>query len=285
MKEAALDLAGRLEDFFSEGRRLWWPSDRHLRRRSLEALGLELSLYLTPWRARRRPGGGTPPPAGPDVGERVIREETLWEGGGTALTPNRYPVAPDHLLLWEKAPLREPREAFLELLARLCRERWDILAFVNSIGAAATVSRAHAQIARLGSPPPLAAVPAEIRHEGSITLSFPPEEGPWPAFFARLEGDPGSLASVLARLVRLRLCPAFNLVFHRDRAWIFFRRRETCSSGYPLPVGALELSGIFFFEEESSFRAMTPEGVRATLEEAAFPPGGTSREVVLAALA
>ncbi len=285
MTSTARDLAGKIDAFFERGRELWWDSRWTLRRRTLRACGSEIPLLLSPWRAARRPGGGTPPPAAPDVGERVIEKEALWKGNGIVLTPNRYPAWKDHLLLWERRPLREPGPAFLELLLRLCREREDLFAFVNSIGAAATVSRAHAQVVRLGESPPVAGTPVHTRPSGSEEIAFPPGEGPWPAFFARLAGDPPAVARTLARLIRLRLCPAFNLAFSRDKAWIFFRRRESVPSGYPLPLGALELSGLFLFEEEASFLAMTPGGIESSLREASFPPGPPPEEALLAALA
>ncbi len=280
----ARELARGIDSFFSRGRDLWWDPGWKVRRRVISACGTEISLLLTPWRAARRPGGGTPPPAGPDVGARVIRTEALWEGAGAVLTPNRYPFTEDHLLLWEKEPVREPRRGFLELLLGLCREREDILAFVNSLGAAATVSRAHAQLARTGEPPPLSKARVHTISRNGMELAFPPGEGPWPAFFVRLRGETAPAAEALDRLLRLRLCASFNLVFQGDAAWIFFRRREIAPGAYTLPIGALELSGIFLFEEESSFLAMTPEGIESALREAAFPPGPASEEAVLAAL-
>ena len=285
MKSAVLELSGRIDAFFEEGRKLWWSPDWGLRRRTLRACGVEIDLLLAPWRAVRRPGGGDTPPAGSDVGARVVREETLWEEEVASLTPNRYPVWEDHLLLWEKAPLREPDQPFLEFLLRLCRGRKDLFCFVNSIGAAATVSRSHAQIARVKEPPPIGGVPVRVRSLDGLEVAFPPEGGPWPGFFVRFTGDPEKTARALERLVRLRLCPSFNLAFHRDRAWIFFRKKETCSFGYPLPLGALELSGTFLFEEETSFQAMTPEGIHASLREVSFPPGPAQEEAVAAALA
>lgn len=275
------ELARGIDRFFREGRKLWWSPEWEARRRLLPACGTEISLLLTPWRAARRPGGGTPPPAGPDVGARVIENEALWEGEGAVLTPNRYPFTEDHLLLWEKRPVREPGPEFLELLLGLCRERKDILAFVNSIGAAATVSRAHAQLARTGEPPPVSRAPVQAVDRDGLEWAFPPQGGPWPGFFARLRGEPAPVARALARLVRLRLCPAFNLSVHGDSAWIFFRRKETARRAYPLPVGALELSGIFLFEAEPSFHVMTPEKVETALRETTFPPGPASEKAVL----
>jgi len=83
----------------------------------------------------------------------------------------------------------------------------------------------------------------------------------------------------------LRRDPAFNLVARRETLYVFFRRAERVPEAYPLPIGALELSGCFIFEDEESFLAMTGPRCLAALAGACHPPGPGAAEAVRAALA
>ena len=169
--------------------------------RRLAILGATVELVLLPDRARRptRPALRRPAfQASP--ADRILANETLWRGGGHAVTPNRYPFAKQQFLLWSEHPTREHGETFLATLFAWASST-DCRALVNSIGAAASIPRAHAHLTS-ESQPFLAAVP-----ERAMTAPWLPEvdgveycQKELPCCVLGVRGAPGARAAAVVAL-------------------------------------------------------------------------------------
>ena len=94
-------------------------------KRTLTVFGGPVELVLVPGRKLRKDvAAGDRPPFGRSPAARIVRDEAYWRGDGLALTPNRYPFAREHRILWTTQPARDPdlaspRGAAVRLLLHL----------------------------------------------------------------------------------------------------------------------------------------------------------------------
>jgi hypothetical protein len=233
-----------------------------------------VELVLAPSRRRR---AGAPGPSAPafraDPSPRILAEETLWQDEIAALTPNRYPFAAGHLLLWSR---RAEREVEAPLLHRAFEraEAAGGTALLNSVGAAATVTRAHVHIVRETLPflpsLPLAPLPRGLAPDlpGVDLLRA---GAPFPCLCAVVRGDAAASAVAVARLLELRGTPAVNVVRAGDLAFVLPRALETPAPHFPWPLGAAELWGRWVYVDEAPFAAATAADLERALGAAGVP--------------
>jgi hypothetical protein len=238
-------------------------------RRTLELHGGQVELCWVPQRGQRSGKADAARPSFPSCrAERILAEESLWSAAGLALTPNLHPFAERHLLLWSRAPRREPDATFLAAGFELA-DRCQGSLLVNSIGAAASIPWLHAhllgeQLSYLDGLPTLptdtavSAPGVEIQRVGA----------PFPAHLLALRGGTEALANAVADLLRRRTTPAFSLVYENGRAFVLPREVETPAPHFPQALGSAELWGRWCFEQEAAFASATPESLDSALRTA-----------------
>ena len=235
-------------------------------RRTLRVFGAEAQLVMLPDRAARpnRPGAERPA-FGPDRGLAIVEAEASWRGRGLALTGNKFPFAESQTVLWSERPLREPDEDFLATALSWTDAVGGTL-LVNSIGAAASIARAHAHHTD-ESMPFLAQLP-----ELPIDADWLPKvdgatfaQKATPFFLLGIRGTAKARATAAFALQTRRLTSAVNLVAQRGELWVFPRRAETPTPHFPYPLGAAEVWGRWCYIEEQPFLAATTESLEAAL--------------------
>lgn len=242
-------------------------------RRTLIVFGAEAELVLLPGRAARpdRPAGGRPAfRAG--VAERILATETLWRGGGLAVTPNRFPFAQDQLILWSAEPVRDHDEGFLGQLFAWAAATGGT-ALLNGIGAAASIPRAHAHL-----------TPTVLPFLGG--LGDRPLDAPWlpsvagasfcrkevPFWLVGVRGAAAARARAVHALQAARLTAAWNVVDHGGSSWLFPRSpHETPLPHFPHALGASELWGRWCYVDEQAFAAARPGDLERALERGGCP--------------
>jgi len=235
-------------------------------RRDLRVFGAEVELVLLPERAAR-PSRPTPqrPPFGKDPVPRILAAEAQWRGDGLALTGNRYPFAAGQHILWLEQPAREPGEELLAVLFGW-NDAHRGTALLNTIGAAASIARAHAHwtAERL---PFLGAF-----GERPLAADWLPEAGgvafvqkALPYVLLGVRGAAAARARAVAALLRQRLCTAANVVDADGTAWIYPRSRETPAPHFPAALGAAEVWGRWCYADEAPFRAATAHDLEQAL--------------------
>lgn len=251
------------------------PSFEPAARRRVWVLGAPVELVWTPERARRRgrPGAGRLPfSVCPSA--RILAEETVWRNEFVALTPNRYPLGERCAILWRHAPEREADAALLEVgLALAEATRGSLL--LNTIGAAASIARAHAHLLseRSGFLESFGRRPwngPDPGLGGDVEVYTPGERFPGPA--VGVSGPLRARAAAAAELLRRRLRPAANLVAVDDMCWVFARTRETPAPHFPHALGAGELWGRFFYTEREDFERASPADLETALRVALADP-------------
>lgn len=243
--------------------------------RRLTVLGVEVSLVLVP---DRRARGGRAVAGRPALqrcpASRILAEEALWRADALVLTPNRYPFAAGQRLLWMAGPTREPDRAFW-LAALAWAERAGGSVLLNTVGAAATIARAHAHLvperrAFLGSLP--------TRQCTLDLIDVPPGgeliavDAPFCALGVR--GPVAARATALVLLAEARLTAACNVVAEGDTAWVVPRTVETPAPWFPQALGAAELWGRWCYVDEAPFAAATGADLERALVEAGAMPLG-----------
>ena len=243
------------------------------RRRHVPLLGTSVELCWLPER-RDRQGKPTPdrPPFGTDAAARIDADESRWSGAHLALTPNRHPFAERHLLLWSTRPAREPDRAFLEAGFELAAATGGAL-LVNSIGAAASLTRAHAHLIAETQPflPSIALEPHELAALEGHPVAVDRASPAFPAVLIALRGTVTARAAATERLLLLRTCAAFGLVAQQDTTWVFPRSREVPAPHFPQPLGSAELWGRWCFDEEAAWQAATADDLVRALALAGYP--------------
>lgn len=241
--------------------------------RQLPLFGTTVELVWLPERARRpsrpsqRRAAFQASPA-----ERILANETMWRGGGFAVTPNRYPFAGEQVLLWSEAPTREPSADFLALLFEWA-EATDCRGLVNSIGAAASIPRAHAHLTS-ESQPFLGALEEQPLAAGWLPavagVSYWQKDVPICVLGVR--GNPQARARAVHRLQLCRLTAACNLVVDGDTTWIYPRSpHEVPAPHFPYALGAAEIWGRWCFIDEESFARSTTDDLVMALQVAGCP--------------
>lgn len=204
--------------------------------------------------------------------QRIVDQETFWRSDGLALTPNLYPFAREQRLLWPTTPLREPDAAMWSAICTWT-EAQKGTAMVNTIGAAATIARAHAHLTpeRLGFLPGL---PERDGPTGLVDLPAGVElvQKDIPCCMLGVRGgDVTARGQAIAALAGIRLTAAMGICIQDGTAWMFPRRAETPAPHFPYALGGAELWGRWCFLEEEPLAAATGEGLELALVMAGMP--------------
>ncbi len=254
----------RWEDRYTDTLRMPIPVENHaacvdfapVARREVTVFGAPAELVLVPQRRERHGRPMAEPPAFvASRAARIVRDEAIWRENGLVLTPNRYPFAAQHRLLWPDEPIREVSfamwHAVLDWTARS-----GGTALVNNIGAAATIARAHAHLVPLRLPfltslpeRPLAAELIELPRGVELL------QKDTPVCLVGVRGDADACAKALLLLAEARRTAACNVVVHERTAWLFPRSLETPTPHFPYALGAAEVWGRWCYMDEEPFRA------------------------------
>lgn len=245
-------------------------------RRQLTVFGAPVELVLVPSRKSRPNRANAERPAlAKSPAARILREETLWRGDGLAMTPNKYPFAAAHRLLWRESVTRElDRDCWREVATWVAATGGS--AMVNSIGAAATIARAHVHLVperlpflqQLGERRcgldlvDLASLPANVELWTKVA----------PFCLLGVRGPAAGLAAALERLAEARLTPAGNTVLVGDTAWLYPRAVETPAPWFPYALGAAEVWGRWCYVDEAPFASATSAALERALVVAGMPP-------------
>ena len=241
--------------------------------RQLPLFGTTVELVWLPERAQRpsRPSqqraAFQASPAG-----RILANETMWRGDGFAVTPNRYPFAGEQVLLWSEDPARDHSVDFLGLLFEWA-DSTDCRGLVNSIGAAASIPRAHAHLTSESQPflGALAEQPLTATWLPTVAdISYWQKDIPTCVFGVR--GNPRARAQAVYQLQLCRLTAACNLVVDGDTTWIYPRsQHEVPAPHFPYALGAAEIWGRWCFIDEEPFANSTSEDLERALQMAGCP--------------
>lgn len=241
--------------------------------RTLSVFGLPVELVFVPERKARPDRANairsafvkSPAP-------RITQQEATWRDGDFVLTPNRYPFANDHQLLWPARPQREMCAPFW-LVAGDWADRAHGTALQNSVGAAATIARCHVHLV----PERLPFLPSLPEHPCRTDLIELPHgvellQKDVPFCLLGVRGPAPGRATALTLLAEARLTAACNVVVQDGTAWVLPRRLETPGGAFPWALGAAELWGRWCFQDEEPFAAATGESLEQALIAAGAPP-------------
>ncbi|MCA8941394.1 MAG: hypothetical protein KDB80_02440 [Planctomycetes bacterium] len=243
----------------------WRPAER----RELRVFGAPVELLLLPERRSRQ---GAPSDFRPafraNPAERIMREEAIWHGDRVVLTPNKFAFAERHALLWTTTPHREAPEHLLESGFAMV-ERHGGTALGNSIGAAASIQRAHLHLAA-DELPFLDAVEEQDFALDGLVDEFDVETKKLagvPFVGVGVRGSARERARATARLIELRMTATFTLLARGDTTWVFPRRAETPAPHFPYAVGAAEYWGRWCYGDAEPLAAATSEALERALVE------------------
>lgn len=241
--------------------------------RRLSVFGAPVEAVLVPGRKSRgdRARRGRPAFA-PNPAQRILDEETFWRGDGLALTPNLYPFSQQQRLLWPETPRREPDAAMWSAICTWT-DGTGGTAMVNTIGAAATIARAHAHLTpeRLEF---LANLPERDGPTGLVDL--PPgvelvQKDIACCLLGVRGGDAAARGQAIWTLAGIRLTAACNVCIQDGTAWLFPRRVETPAPHFPFALGGAELWGRWCYIEEEPFAAAAGQDLERAFVEAGMP--------------
>lgn len=225
-------------------------------RRTASVFGAAVELVFVPERKARHGRASSARPAFVrSLAPRIVRDEAIWRGDGLVLTPNRYPFAQAHRILWPAGAVREPDRAFWRAVFDWVA-RSGGSALVNNVGAAATIGRAHAHLVP-ESQPFLGAL--RERAVAADLVDLPPQVSlvakDVPFCVLGVRGDVDGRAAAMIALHEARLTAAWNVVATNDTAWIVPRSAEIPAPHYPYALGACELWGRWCYMDEAPFTA------------------------------
>lgn len=251
-------------------------SYRPTARRTLQVFGAPAELVWLPERKARPAVPSAESPAfRPNRAPRILAEEAIWRGSGCVLTPNLFPFAPHELLVWAEAAVREPGREMLALALEL-EQRVDGAMVVNTVGAAASIPRAHLHVVS-DKMPFLLQVPREPVEMGLLAetgVELCRLARPFPSIALGLRGPVAARAHALDLLTEHRSAPAYNIISQDGLSWFIPRsHQEITAPHFPQALGGAELWGRWCFGDEGPFEAMTSEAA-----EAAIAMGGIPRE-------
>jgi hypothetical protein len=234
--------------------------------RTLSVFGAPVELVFVPARQLRRDRAtGDRPPFGRSRAAAIVADEALWRDARHVVTPNRYPFAADQRILWPNAARRDPDLEMWTAIGAWADEAGGT-ALLNTIGAAATIARAHAHLLPERSPF-LAALRDRPLHSAPIE---PPAGSELlakdvPFCLLGVRGDPGPRAQAIVALAEARLTASWNVVVQDHTAWLFPRRVETPAPHFPFALGAAELWGRWCYGEREPFAAATAADLERAL--------------------
>ncbi len=244
-------------------------------RRSVPAFGLPFEVLWIPSRGSREgvPGGDRPNFA-KSRGLRIREEEALWAGREAILTPNLYPFATRHGLLWPREG--HPREwpmPFLQEAFALLEENGGTL-LGNSVGASASIPLCHLHLFPEKSPVwprveweelGVVQVGGEVLHAATPSRAFP-------LLLVRISGGNSHSRAALCRaLLDRRMTPAVNLGATCSEVYLFPRRVEVPEPYYDHALGGMELFGRFVYPEEHGFLGAGKGDLECALKGALVP--------------
>jgi len=242
-------------------------------RRSLRVFGATVELVLLPQRAAR-PSRPSPqrPPFSVDPVPRILAAEAQWRGDGLALTGNRYPFAAQQAILWHERPVRD-HDATLLRTVFAWNDAHRGTALINTVGAAASIARAHAHCTpeRLPFLHELAERPLAAAWLPAVDgVAFVSKQAP--LLLVGVRGPAAARAHAAAALLALRLCPAVNVVDSDGTAWCYPRSAETPAPHFPQALGAAEVWGRWCYVDEAPFLAATAADLEQALVTAGCAP-------------
>ncbi len=242
-------------------------------RRELTVFGARVQLVFVPARQQRSDRATAERPAFRRSRVTAIAtEEALWRDERHVVTPNRYPFASDHRILWPQAPRRDPDQAMWRAICAWADDAGGA-ALLNTIGAAATIARAHAHLLPERSPF-LGALPERPLRTELIDVPAGVEllaKGV-PFCLLGVRGDAAPRAEALVQLAEARLTAACNVVVQDRTAWLYPRRVETPAPHFPFALGAAEVWGRWCYGEREPFAAATAAALERALVAAGTEP-------------
>lgn len=241
--------------------------------RRLCVFGAPVEAVLVPARRRRLDAANVARPAfARSRAAGIVAAESLWRGGGMALTPNAFPFAHGQRLLWPEAPLREP-DAALWQAAFAWADAAGGAALANTVGAASSIGRAHVHLCaeRL---PFLAGLPEQPAPPDLVELPSGAKLVAKDAPFCLLgvRGPAAARAAAVVRLAEARLTAAWNVVDQDGTAWLLPRRTETPAPHFPHALGAAEAWGRWCYVDDVAFANARAADLEAALLAAGCPP-------------
>ncbi len=252
------------------------PPFRPAGRRALRVWGAPVDVTWLPERAGRQ---GAPtaerPVLAPSPAARILATEAVWTAGGCAITPNPYPIAERELLLWSTDPVRELPLPLIELALTL-EERVDGALTINSVGAAASITRAHVHL--MGERTEfLPALPrrtvrpdylADCAGVESLQLDVP-------VLTLGLRGPVPARAVALHRVLELRRCAAYNVASQGGETWLLPRSAvEITAPHFPQALGAAEFWGRWCFADRAAFERADGASLERALALGGVPAEG-----------
>lgn len=237
-------------------------------RRPLAVFGAPVELVWLPERLQRQGRPGTVrPPFAPSIAERILAAETIWRGDGLRVTPNRFPFAECQLLLWRDQPSREHDLLLLRGLFTWV-DQLGGAGLLNSIGAAASIARAHAHVTPERRPF-LAGLPERPLADASLpdVAGVHYVHKQLPCTLLGVRGEAGPRAEAVHALQLRRLTASWNVITQDRTAWLYPRSaQETPAPQFPYALGAAEVWGRWCFLGRDEFeRATGPELEQALL--------------------
>lgn len=248
------------------------PAFAPRRVRALEVMGAPVQLAWLPERQRRAGAGpGYRPGFERSPAARILADEAFARSETLALTPNRYPFAQQQRILWMAAATREPDLGFW-ISALDWADRADGTVLLNTIGAAATIPRAHAHL----TPERLPFLSQLGERAVARDLIDVPEDcelvqKELPRCVLGVRGPVRGRAEALLRLAEARPTPAWNVIAARDVAWAVPRAAQTPAPSFPAPLGAAELWGRYCYVDEGAFERATAADLESAFEQATVP--------------
>lgn len=236
--------------------------------RSLSVCGAPVELVWLPDRKLRT---GAPSADRPsfrtDIAARIVNQEELWSDAEVTLTPNRFPFASPHGLLWTKQATREAPLSLLRTAIEMATAHGGS-ALANCIGAAASIPRAHVHLVRTRSTwlPELPVSPtahAEVLAGLDDVTAADTRDVPFHA--VRIAGEPAARARAAHRLLTQRMTAAFNLIDDGTHCWVFPRAEETPAPHFPYALGAAELHGQWCYGDREPFETATSADLERAL--------------------
>lgn len=235
-------------------------------RRRLSAYGAPVELVFVPARQQRRDRAtGDRPPFARSRAAAIVADEALWRDARHVVTPNRYPFASDQRILWPVTARRDPDLEMWQTIGEWV-DAGGGTALLNTIGAAATIARAHAHLLVERSRF-LAALPERPLQSDLIDVPAGVEllAKDVPFCLLGVRGPAAPRAEALVALAEARLTAACNVVMQDGTAWLYPRRIETPAPQFPFALGAAEVWGRWCYGEAAPFEAATAPDLERAL--------------------
>ena len=270
IKKAADDFLGQRDALIEKAANTYpFPGPEDKRR--ITAFGVEYDILYVPWRGKRREKGDIPPPFIKDRAYEIIKNEEIWRYNKYVITPNKYPFSKRQILLWEDNRLREPSANLISLSYLIVAKLKGYTGLMNTTGSAATIPKAHMQIANIERRPAVAEFPMKWKHYNDFKIGFPAEESKFQVFYICFSGDAIAIGKIVENILIQRRCTSFNIIIFEDLLYLFPRLKETKKEAYPYPLGALELAGCFAFEHKEPFLNTTSKKIEQAITESCYP--------------